>query len=1763
MLLSSFISGPRIRRRKRLHRRPRSHAPMLEALEPRCVLSGTYAIKEFSVVQTLNGLTRGSDGNVWFSEWGNPSQGVPGKIARITPNGAITEFSISDPQPQIMKSLGPDGHIWFTEPSLNKIANIDPNGNIQELPVTSAVPIGSLTVGSLTWDNGTLWFTESYGDSVIGTIDPTTGNITSTSSLPFGDLSNPGGAIDTVGPDGKLWINATAPNSFASFDPSTSTMTEYHTPFGIRGMVFGSDGNLWMGAVVQEDGIVPDPDQNNAESNASEVNDDDNEIARFNPATGQIDEFPTPPSANPLAGSDVGPYELTLGPDGNVWFTDVDKNYIGSITPTGVVTTFPIPTGNSSTPGLTVGGDGNIWFAEETGHKIGEIVLNPAPVLSSVTSLAGSTTITGQLVNSLPNTTFNLSFSVGNDCDPSGNGLLGPSIPLGTYTVTTDANGNASFTATGLAAFDATQHYFATATATIMGLPINYTSNFSADVATGPGPYSFKVTTTADSGIGSLRQAIIEANLLPPGSTPDTIRFCIPGSGVQTIRVGSSSDFPGKPLPYVTHPVFIDGFSQPGSCPNSLPVMGANAGDSAVRLIALDGSAVLSDPDPYLSGLVIAGGNSTVRGLVFQNFANYGISLSMNGNDVVSGNSLGLLFVGGENIPLDVSNNNTIGGTDPGDRNVLAGLEFRHSNGNIVEGNYIGVDSTGMQASPGDAFRGVQIIAGSHNMIGGSAAGAGNVIANQHSGGVFILDEQNVEDTDNVVQGNYIGTNAAGNAAINTRPLGTGPITFGIANDGTRTAITGNLISGWWNGIQNVDAGILIQGNLIGTDIVGTRAIPNSHVGIQLLRGDAQIGGTAPGQGNTIAFNGGGGGLQCGVDVSAQGQVVLQGNCIHDNIGPGVWVESDPFGSNDPFGAFSDGLTTGITIEGNSIYANTGLGIALGSTAVDADGNPLTLQQIDLWDHDEPYGLVANDSLGHVGANNFQNFPVLTSATSSSSDTVIGGTFSSGSLNSAPFEPNQAITLDFYANLIPDPTSYGQGRTWLGSTTVTTDSNGNAAFSVDLPVGSFSNQWLTATATGPDGSTSEFSANVPILGPSETFAQFLQAVVPQSSTAANALTIPVSASAMPATVIQAVNGLTNVTQPVTILLDLGGGTYSTAGVAASPPPDVTFQVQNGTLDPTVPALTVAGGQVSLFHVTLITTGDAPTILITGGNVTLRNSTVQGTTSYSDAAIAVTGGTVDLGTAASPGNNTINAGNSGQLVQNTTSTPITAVGNTFESGGTVLPAPTLSFTTLTSSINPATLNQSVTLTATVRANGASGTPTGTVTFVDTFTNTTLGSVALSNGTAALTVTNFSAGNHIIQARYSGDATYLFSLGSLTQSVQYRFSGFLAPLNSNMAMALNRTIPIKFQLTDYNGKFISSLSAVKSLTVPGGTLSALRYDSTANQFIANWNTKGLVAGTYALTLVLADNTRYTKSVTLSKNGSSAGLVAAGDGTATTATGALLGGNIELYVNNTNGDLTADELARIQDAVTATDAVTEAYGVAVTEVTDPTLADVTLNMDTTSAVGGYADGVLGCTTDAGQITIINGWNFYAGSDATQIGSEQYDFETVVTHELGHALGLGHSTDSTSVMYATLNTGTVNRTLATADLNVADSDTTGACGLHAAAALAPAGAIPSTLSTVSFADPDAFFVALMNRVSTPGLAPNTLLPARVHDAIFADPLGDVGTTVQAAGVVVEKASPIFGGSGLSQTDEELPVGRLDARFDFLPAEGSWGIEI
>jgi hypothetical protein len=511
-------------------------------------------------------------------------------------------------------------------------------------------------------------------------------------------------------------------------------------------------------------------------------------------------------------------------------------------------------------------------------------------------------------------------------------------------------------------------------------------------------------------------------------------------------------------------------------------------------------------------------------------------------------------------------------------------------------------------------------------------------------------------------------------------------------------------------------------------------------------------------------------------------------------------------------------------------------------------------------------------------------------------------------------------------------------------------------------------------------------------------------------------------------------------------------------MTASPPAGVTLVITgNGTTTTIVgqsPALTVTSGKVIVTGVALSTATDAPTILVTGGSLTLRNDDIiQASTAFTDPAIAVTGGTVNLGTATAPGNNTLSVGKSGDLVSNSTGNPISAVGDTFEVGGTVETAPSLSFTALTSSAATAVLNQPVKLTATVDANGSSVTPTGSVDFLDTTAGTDLGSVLLSGGVATLTTSTLTPGNHLIVAKYSGDTNYLPSAITIAESVQYGFSGFLPPLSNGLSFAANRTIPIKFTLTDYNGNAITSLGAVTSLRVApvvngvAGRPFALAstngqgLQSSGGQYLFTWQTKGLAAGTYQVQLTLADGTVQTKTLQLTANGSGANAQAAdgGDVSEGGTGGQLLGGDLEVYVDNSNGELTPDELARIQDAISAVDAVTAPYGVTVAETTGPSQAEVTLDMASTSPVGGYAEGILGCFDPAaGQITLLQGWDWYAGSDPTQVGAGQYDLQTTVTHELGHALGLGESNDPTSAMYGTLAPGTAVRTLTTADLNV-----------------------------------------------------------------------------------------------------------------------------
>jgi hypothetical protein len=197
--------------------------------------------------------------------------------------------------------------------------------------------------------------------------------------------------------------------------------------------------------------------------------------------------------------------------------------------------------------------------------------------------------------------------------------------------------------------------------------------------------------------------------------------------------------------------------------------------------------------------------------------------------------------------------------------------------------------------------------------------------------------------------------------------------------------------------------------------------------------------------------------------------------------------------------------------------------------------------------------------------------------------------------------------------------------------------------------------------------------------------------------------------------------------------------------------------------------------------------------------------------------------------------------------------------------------------------------------------------------------------------------------------------------------------------------------------------------------------------------------------------------------------------------------------------------------------------------------------------------SDGILGVTTTTGEITIIQGWNWYAGADVGAIGSGQYDFETVITHELGHSLGLGHSALSTSVMFPTLAPGSANRSLTVADLNVPDADGGGASGLHAA------GFRPVSPSVVNPIGQRSGSTAAIGRASIPALDSTVA----AHDAFLigrSPTRADVTkrVTVQGDALRGSRASGMTFPSSVSSRRLALDPGLVDALLSDTTTERS-----
>ncbi|MBI3412143.1 MAG: matrixin family metalloprotease [Planctomycetes bacterium] len=257
--------------------------------------------------------------------------------------------------------------------------------------------------------------------------------------------------------------------------------------------------------------------------------------------------------------------------------------------------------------------------------------------------------------------------------------------------------------------------------------------------------------------------------------------------------------------------------------------------------------------------------------------------------------------------------------------------------------------------------------------------------------------------------------------------------------------------------------------------------------------------------------------------------------------------------------------------------------------------------------------------------------------------------------------------------------------------------------------------------------------------------------------------------------------------------------------------------------------------------------------------------------------------------------------------------------------------------------------------------------------------------------------------------------------------------------------------------FSGNGVFQLSAPNSGDFTGILIFQAR-DNTRAMSISGNAGLGISGSIYAKAalLSLSGNGQLHGSLVVDRfqasgNGASALTADGNDNAAALTAGELLGGDLFLYIDDASGYLGAAGRARIHDIVVSLDNLLARYDIAITEVSSRTLANLVLDTSTTSASGGFANGVLGSFTNAGEITLIQGWSWYVGSDPAGIGANQYDLETIVAHELGHALGLGHSSAGSSTMFAELAPGAARRTITTADLNIRDAHG-GPDALHAA---------------------------------------------------------------------------------------------------------------
>lgn len=539
-----------------------------------------------------------------------------------------------------------------------------------------------------------------------------------------------------------------------------------------------------------------------------------------------------------------------------------------------------------------------------------------------------------------------------------------------------------------------------------ISLSNRYSANAEIGITTPPprqmGP-TYIVTTPNDTdsvcyvGQCSLREAIKALNLT---QISGTINFDMPGTAPYQISLTSD-------LPHIEVPVVLDGWSQAGWVDK--PIIWLDAINAGVAL-----------------GL--KGGDSTVRGFVINGYFSIGIYIPEGNNNRIFGNYVGVDTTGTTDITpgyagIDArSENNTIGGPNPNERNIVSGngTGILVNKNSIVQNNIIGLDVTGTLAVPNGT--GINTVG---SIIGGEEPNTRNYISSNATA---------INTEDSTIKGNYIGTDI------------TGLVAFTQGNYGVRGK--NSQIGGYADSARNIIVGFSVAlkldystiiNNYIGVDVTGESALPNES-GIQT--DSHSVGDFVP---NTIIGNVISGNTNYGMQFWNPYHTI-QGNYI------GVSPTLNPV-PNGTYGIFLGDYARRVKIGGDTpnVIANNGLSGIYNRTDI------VTISQNKIYNN----GLLGiehfHPGIATINSDKFPTPPHLTYVSNNTSQVQLIGHIIG--------QPEHDFTVEFFANDNCDPSGYGEGQTYLASTTVQSDVFGYASFEATLNISVSEGVFFAATAT--------------------------------------------------------------------------------------------------------------------------------------------------------------------------------------------------------------------------------------------------------------------------------------------------------------------------------------------------------------------------------------------------------------------------------------------------------------------------------------------------------------------------------------------------------------------------------------------------------------------------------------------------------------------------------------------------------------------------